>query len=281
MTLAAAKDGGFDDWLGSSLSWPCLDEHIALKDVSRRGLAELGTLPAKYGQVIDLHFHHDLYPDAVATMKECIERQLFGLSVTSTPFAWSGTAPLAMEAPRIRTAIGLHPQIAQERQRELALFEELLPQSRYVGEIGWDGGPLGTSAGPPPGSPRSPAGVPVLDVLAFKAHADLAVLHWFSGSKNELQPRNRPGMLVQRGPGDVGWRERSRDGGNHASEPGIHGNGRTVCAGESVRGSIAFSGPANLRSSGGAWGTNGQRFRPEICGCIVKCLLNGALRLQR
>lgn len=49
MALAAAKDGGFDDWLGSALSWPHLDQRAALKDMLRRGLAELGALHAKYG----------------------------------------------------------------------------------------------------------------------------------------------------------------------------------------------------------------------------------------
>lgn len=49
MALAAAKDGGFDDWLGSALSWPYLDQRPALKDMLRRGLAELGALHAKYG----------------------------------------------------------------------------------------------------------------------------------------------------------------------------------------------------------------------------------------
>ena len=49
MALAAAKDGGFDEWLSSALSWPRLDDRDALKDMLRRGLAELGALQAKYG----------------------------------------------------------------------------------------------------------------------------------------------------------------------------------------------------------------------------------------
>ena len=42
---------------------------------------------------------------------------------------------------RIRTALGLHPQLAHERFRELPLFEALLGETRYVGEIGLDGSP--------------------------------------------------------------------------------------------------------------------------------------------
>ena len=41
----------------------------------------------------------------------------------------------------MQTALGLHPQLAHERKSELPLFDELLPQTEYVGEIGLDGAP--------------------------------------------------------------------------------------------------------------------------------------------
>ena len=152
--------------------------------------------------MIDLHAHLDLYPDPVATTLECIERNLFVLSVTTTPSAWSGTFELAKGASRIRTAIGLHAQLARERQSELTLFEELLPQSRYVGEIGLDGGSeLKTSwdtqrwvfdeilrmcsavGGRIMTIHSRRAATPVLDALASRDSAGIAVLHWFSGSQ--------------------------------------------------------------------------------------------------
>lgn len=49
MALAAVRDGSFDEWLGSALSWPRIDDHHALKDMLRRGLAELGELHSRYG----------------------------------------------------------------------------------------------------------------------------------------------------------------------------------------------------------------------------------------
>jgi TatD DNase family protein len=169
--------------------------------------------------VIDLHAHLDLYPDPVATVKECVERNLFVLSVTTTPSAWSGTAALAKDAARIRTAIGLHPQIAQERLGELALFEELLPRSRYVGEIGLDGGPelkaswgaqrhvfdeilrmCGAAGGRIMTIHSRRAATPVLDALASRADAGIAVLHWFSGSRRELQRAIDQGCWFSVGP---------------------------------------------------------------------------------
>jgi TatD DNase family protein len=169
--------------------------------------------------VIDLHAHLDLYPDPVATVKECVERNLFVLSVTTTPSAWSGTAALAKDAARIRTAIGLHPQIAQERLGELALFEELLPRSRYVGEIGLDGGPelkaswgaqrhvfdeilrmCGAAGGRIMTIHSRRAATPVLDALASNDSAGLAILHWFSGSRRERQRATDQGCWFSVGP---------------------------------------------------------------------------------
>ncbi|MHC2462486.1 Qat anti-phage system TatD family nuclease QatD [Bradyrhizobium embrapense] len=169
--------------------------------------------------MIDLHAHLDLYPDPVATTEECVRRDLFVLSVTTTPSAWSGTAALAKNAARIRTAIGLHPQIAQERQGELALFADLLPQSRYVGEIGLDGGPelkatwdaqrrvfeeilrMCRKAGGRIMTIHSRrAATPVLDALAAGDGAGVAVLHWFSGTRRELQRAADQGCWFSVGP---------------------------------------------------------------------------------
>ena len=169
--------------------------------------------------MIDLHAHLDLYPDPIATTRECVRRDLFVLSVTTTPSAWSGTAALAKGAARIRTAIGLHPQIAQERQSELGLFEELLPRSRYVGEIGLDGGPelkatwhaqrrvfdeilrMCRAAGGRIMTIHSRrAATPVLDALAAGDGAGISVLHWFSGSRRELRRAIDQGCWFSVGP---------------------------------------------------------------------------------
>jgi TatD DNase family protein len=155
--------------------------------------------------VIDFHAHLDLYPDPHSAARECIARNLYVLSVTTTPSAWSGTAALTKGAPRIRTALGLHPQIAHERKGELPLFERLLPQVSYVGEIGLDGGPeyrrywpdqervfsrvlcLCAAAGGRIMSVHSRrAATQVLDALAAEPGAGPAILHWFSGTQREL-----------------------------------------------------------------------------------------------
>ncbi len=155
--------------------------------------------------MIDFHCHLDLYPDPHAIARECVARGLYILSVTTTPSAWAGTAALAHEAPRIRTALGLHPQIAHERKGELPLLERLLPDVRYVGEIGLDGGPeykrhwqdqvfvftrileLCAGVGGRVLTIHSRrAAVSVLDALEAHPGAGTPILHWFSGTQREL-----------------------------------------------------------------------------------------------
>ena len=48
---------------------------------------------------------------------------------------------LAARTRHVRAALGLHPQLVAERAGELALWEEYLPQARYVGEVGLDAAP--------------------------------------------------------------------------------------------------------------------------------------------
>jgi TatD DNase family protein len=155
--------------------------------------------------MIDFHCHLDLYEDPFQVAAECKRRGIYVLSVTTTPMAWNGTRKLADDASRIRTALGLHPQLVGERKNELALFDRLLSEAVYVGEIGLDGGPEYAAtwsdqvrvfehillscraAGGRVFSVHSRrATTPVLDSIERVAGAGRAVLHWYSGTKREL-----------------------------------------------------------------------------------------------
>jgi TatD DNase family protein len=156
--------------------------------------------------MIDFHCHLDLYPEPHLIFRQCVERNVYVLSVTTTPSAFPGTSSLANGAGRIRTALGLHPQLAHERRSELALFERLLPQTRYVGEVGLDGTPefrrhwadqlavftrvlqICDAAGGRILSIHSRrAASAVLDALEKYPGAGVPVLHWFSGTARELR----------------------------------------------------------------------------------------------
>ena len=169
--------------------------------------------------MIDFHAHLDLYPDPRAVVRHCVNQRLYVLSVTTTPSAWRGTSALANGAPRIRTALGLHPQIVHERAGELPLFQRLLPAVRYVGEIGLDGAPefrphwteqrrvfrrvlaLCVDVGGRIMSVHSRrAATPVLDDLSDHPAAGTPILHWFSGTQKELARAIELGCWFSVGP---------------------------------------------------------------------------------
>lgn len=169
--------------------------------------------------MIDFHCHLDLYPDPATVRDECERLGLYILSVTTTPSAWTKTSELAIGTKRIRTALGLHPQVAHQRIGELPLFDEFLSAARYVGEIGLDGSPefrphwenqrevfehiltVCSEAGGRIMSIHSRrASAEVLDALEAFPNAGTPVLHWFSGSLRDLDRAIRLGCWYSVGP---------------------------------------------------------------------------------
>jgi TatD DNase family protein len=169
--------------------------------------------------VIDFHCHLDLYPDPQNIADECRRRAMYILSMTTTPAAWRISSKLSDGSDRIRTALGLHPQMAQERRGELALFDELVGSVRYVGEIGLDGAPefreswqlqlevfdhiLGAcqlAGGRVLSIHSRRASKAVLQHLGRYKRAGIPILHWFSGSPAELKQAIELGCWFSVGP---------------------------------------------------------------------------------
>lgn len=154
---------------------------------------------------VDMHCHLDLYPEPRQQAEAIGKSGSYVLSVTTTPSAWLQTQALSAAHPRIKTALGLHPQLAAERLGELSLFDRLLPQARYVGEVGLDGSPeckpfwgeqvrvfdhvlaaCALAGGRVLTIHSRNAATQVLDALERQAGSGVAILHWFSGTKKEL-----------------------------------------------------------------------------------------------
>lgn len=169
--------------------------------------------------MIDFHCHLDLYPNPQAVRDECVRRGLYVLSVTTTPSAWRGTSALAAHTPRIRTGLGLHPQLAHERRNELVLFDSFLPDTRYVGEIGLDGSPefrgywstqvevfeyvlrkCCAANGRIMSIHSRRTSSTVLDCVEKFSGAGTPVLHWFSGSFSDLERAINLGCWFSVGP---------------------------------------------------------------------------------
>ncbi len=169
--------------------------------------------------MIDFHCHLDLYPDPHTIMKECGRRGLYVLSITTTPSAWEGTSALVAAYPRVKTALGLHPQLAHLRKSELPLFDRLLPGTAYVGEIGLDGSPeykqhwadqltvfnhalasCCEQKGRIISIHSRRAAKPVLDTLSRYSNVGTPILHWFSGSLRDLDRAVEMGCWFSVGP---------------------------------------------------------------------------------
>ena len=164
-----------------------------------------------------MHCHLDLYPEPFKVAEECNRRGTYVLSVTTTPKAWEGTCRLSEGSPRIRTALGLHPQIAHQRYQELGLFDALLSEAKYVGEIGLDGGSgfkdhwdvqlkafrhilnaVNHAGGRIMSIHSRASATAVLDEL--KGIDGTPVLHWFTGTKNQLNRAIDMGCWFSVGP---------------------------------------------------------------------------------
>jgi TatD DNase family protein len=155
--------------------------------------------------MMDMHCHIDLYSNPEEIIGECVKNKLYVLSVTTTPKAWNVTHSLTKDIPRFSTALGLHPQLAHEREHELSLFDSLITETNYIGEIGLDASKeykqyldsqlrvfrhilrKCQQVGSKILTIHSRGAVSmVLDELERHHHAGTAILHWFLGSKNEL-----------------------------------------------------------------------------------------------
>ena len=155
--------------------------------------------------MVDFHSHLDLHPDPRAIVAECESRRLRVLSLTTTPRAWQGTKSLVNDPNMILTALGIHPQLSINSQLELDLFRKLLPETRFVGEIGIDGSKEFSSRitdqihvfrsilkmceeqrGCVLSIHSKNATTLVLDELEKSVNNSVPILHWFSGSESEL-----------------------------------------------------------------------------------------------
>jgi TatD DNase family protein len=169
--------------------------------------------------LIDLHCHIDLYPEPASILREVDARGTYVLAVTTTPKAWRGTRNLVGARKRVRVALGLHPELVAQRYSEVALLCGLLPEARFVGEIGLDGSPAHRSSlglqqevlerileasarlgGRIMSIHSRGAATLVLDALERHRGAGVPILHWFTGTVSELERAIAMGCWFSIGP---------------------------------------------------------------------------------
>lgn len=157
---------------------------------------------------VDFHCHLDLYPDLASAITDAEKAGVYTLAVTTTPKAWPRNLELTRHTQHVRAALGLHPQLVADRASEIFLWEEYLPQTRYVGEVGLDAGPqhyrsldlqkqiferilkqCAKAGGKILTVHSLRTATTVLDLVEAHLPSTLGqiVLHWFTGSKAEAR----------------------------------------------------------------------------------------------
>lgn len=88
--------------------------------------------------IIDTHCHFDMMsqPEAYIRQKEQAGDIVIGM--TNLPSHFEMGLSHVKRYKHIRLALGLHPLLASENKNELPLFDTLLDQTSYIGEIGLD-----------------------------------------------------------------------------------------------------------------------------------------------
>lgn len=89
-------------------------------------------------QLIDTHFHLELCKDYSEIIKKTEIEQIYTIAVTTIPSAFKKSAVLTTNCKYIRTALGFHPELVSSRASEIKIFEDLVRETRYIGEVGLD-----------------------------------------------------------------------------------------------------------------------------------------------
>lgn len=88
--------------------------------------------------LIDTHCHIDLFAEPTAIIKEAEKNSIYTIAVTNTPSVFPHTESFARNTRYTRAAVGLHPELAVARRRELPQMWDFIKRTQYVGEIGLD-----------------------------------------------------------------------------------------------------------------------------------------------
>lgn len=88
--------------------------------------------------MIDAHCHIDLYPNPLQVARRCEQAGVTTLAMTNLPSHYAMGRQHLQGFRNIRLALGLHPLHALRHQAEYELFEQYLPMTSYVGEVGLD-----------------------------------------------------------------------------------------------------------------------------------------------
>lgn len=88
--------------------------------------------------IIDTHCHFDMMPNPEGYISAKEKAGDIVIGMTNLPSHFKMGQSHLIGYKHIRLALGLHPLLAADNKREVALFKQLIEQTSYIGEIGLD-----------------------------------------------------------------------------------------------------------------------------------------------
>jgi len=162
--------------------------------------------------MIDMHCHLDLYKDPIALLLEVQRRCKYVLAVTTSPRAWQKSKQVFARIDSVQVALGLHPEVLSSKMNEIDMLLSNICHCKYIGEVGIDGSTQYKSSflaqkdlfrevilaaekcgGRIISIHSKNAAKDVLDIIESNMATSIPILHWFSGTMDEVQRANSLG----------------------------------------------------------------------------------------
>ncbi|MCR4431595.1 MAG: TatD family hydrolase [Tepidanaerobacteraceae bacterium] len=90
---------------------------------------------------IDSHCHLDLFDNMNKFLDDTKNYKNSIITMTTTPRAYQKNRELCSRYSHVFVALGLHPQLIAEREKELDILFKYIEEAKFIGEIGIDQGP--------------------------------------------------------------------------------------------------------------------------------------------
>lgn len=87
--------------------------------------------------LFDTHFHLDLQKNKADVIKEIEENGIYTIAVTNLPDLYRKES-VEVASKYIRFGLGFHPELIHQYANQIPLMWDLLPETRYIGEVGLD-----------------------------------------------------------------------------------------------------------------------------------------------
>lgn len=156
-------------------------------------------------EYVNAHCHVDLYDSPQDILKTVETNRIHTIAVTNAPFVFDFTHNLAAGSTYLHAAVGMHPELVAEHGNRLDEIWAHIPQTKFVGEIGLDYVTQDESLRERQRAAFrrildfcATSGDKVITVHSRRSASDVidmigasypgcVILHWFSGTKRELQ----------------------------------------------------------------------------------------------